>query len=637
MLKYFFLCMGMAASLYAQDTLQVVDLAAIKVSTNIVQNELKSAARNVSIISQKDIALSPVKTLDGILQYALNLDVRSRSPLGVQSDISIRGGNFDQTLVLVDGIKMNDPQTGHHSLNLPVPIEMIDHIEVLQGGASRVFGPSAFSGLINVITKKNLDKHIVAEVAVGQYGLQKYALAAGFTSGKVSAMVSASKVKSKGYTHNTAFDRDMAYGKVDWAQKYGYLTVQGGYYGNDFGASNFYHPKFYEQYEETHARFLALTQNVQFSNKLSGTLNLSYRRHNDLYDFDKYRFSNIQNVNFHQSEVYDAEWKMRYLSNFGASAFGLEWRSEGILSNRLGDDLDSPKPVKNYEEVFYSKSKVRQNMYAYLEQQKQWNKFKLAGGALLNYNSQFGVNVYPGLDASYFLTGNSTLYASANRALRFPTFTELYLNTSTVQADPNLLPEKAMHYELGYKYFDSIFNLSASLFYKATKDAIDKVKRPSQAVPTIENIDHINMGGFDFQGQLSFANLWHKPKSVLQKVQFNYAYLLADRKEEGFQSFYSLNYLRHKLSTGVFLRLAHKLNATVWYTFKKREGQYQWDAETAPVAYRPVHLLDMRVDYNLGMIGLYFDLKNALNYNYYEYGFVEQPGRWASVGLKVQL
>ncbi|MCR9063578.1 MAG: TonB-dependent receptor [Cytophagales bacterium] len=619
----------------AQDSLQY-NLAEIKVAANLTESGLRSTARNVMIIDQKDISMSPVRTLDGILKYALNVDVRSRSPLGVQGDISIRGGNFDQTLILVDGIKMNDPQTGHHSLNLPVPLEMIDRIEILQGGASRVFGPSAFSGLINIITKKEVQENVILEAATGQFGLQNYSAFGGVKVKSISGFASVSSLTSDGYAYNTAFDRKTAYGKIDLNQKNGYLTLQGGALQNDFGASNFYHPKFNNQYEETGSTFFAVTKGQQFSNKLSGTLNLSVRKHNDLYDFNNYRDSLIQNVNFHETEVLDAEWKMRYLSKIGASAIGVEWRKESVLSNRLGDTAKEAVQVKDYPEVFYNKYKSRTNFSAYLEHQTKWEKLMISAGTLINFNSQFGTELYPGVDVSYFLSDNHSVYSSLNRSLRFPTFTELYLNTSTVKADPNLLPEKAINYELGYKFFQKGFSLTSSVFYKKTTDAIDKIKRPELEVPTMENIDNINMAGIEFGAQFNFAQHVSKSDLFLQKLQLNYAYLTADRREEGFQSFYTLNYLSQNAGLGSFFRLTKGLNAVVWYTFKQREGSYQWDSTSPILDYRPVNLLDVRIDYRYRFAEVYLDLKNLLDYSYYEFGFVEQPGRWMSVGIKLK-
>ncbi|MGK0138310.1 MAG: vitamin B12 transporter, partial [Algoriphagus sp.] len=581
-----------------------------------------------------EIEESPVKTIDGILQFALNVDVRSRSPFGVQADISIRGGHFDQTLIMIDGVKMNDPQTGHHSMNLPVPLEQIDRIEVLQGGASRVYGPSAFSGVINIITKTSVTHVSNVGVGLGQYGLSKLEANLGFGNKVSQTFLSVSKIHSDGYTTNTSFDRFTGYAKTILEQEKGYLSIQGGLMDNKFGASNFYHPNFFKQYEETNSRFLAISENHNFSNVLTGSLVGSIRGHDDLYDFNGYLGTLNDRVNFHKTTVFDIDTKLRYLTGFGSSSIGLEWRQEGVISNRLGDIVESPKEVGGYPEVFYDRSKKRQNLSAYLEHQKRGDKWLISGGTLVNFNSQFSTELYPGVDVSYFLNNGVTLYGTANKSLRFPTFTEMYLNTSTVKADPNLLPEKAINYEFGVKYFSNWATITSSVFYKKTTDAIDKVKRPELEVPTMENIDNINMAGFEIQSQFQVAKRLEKKNFGLQKLQINYSYLIADRNEAGFQSFYTLNFLRHKLSSSAFLRIARGLSASLVYTYKKREGAYQWDKDSPVLTYEPVHLVDARVNYSMKWLDVYIDVNNLLDYSYYEFGFVEQPGRWLSTGIK---
>jgi vitamin B12 transporter len=631
-LNYLFLFL-LPVSLAAQDSLSY-NLSEVKVAASISSSELKSAARNVTVIDRKEIAKAPVQTVSGVLQYALNVDVRTRSPYGVQADVSIRGGHFDQTLVLLDGIKMNDPQTGHHSMNLPISLDMIERIEVLQGGASRVFGPSAFSGVINIVTRKQMDSNVLVDLAAGQHGLRNVGVVGAFKGLKVSANV----LQSDGYTYNTAFDRKTLYGNWFFAKKNDVLRIQGGVLLNHFGASNFYHPKFNDQYEETNAAFLAGTWQRQISKKLESTLNFVYRKHNDLYDFNNYLqdANTLRLVNFHQTDVYNADYKLKYNWLAGISSFGFEYRSEGILSNRLGKEKLNPKPVKGYETEYYSYGLIRNNFSAYLEHQNRWNSFLISAGTLLNFNSQFGTEWYPGVDISWFPAAGQTVYASVNRSMRFPTFTEMYLNSSTVKADPNILPEKAVNYELGYKWFKKQWNLGATIFYKQTKDAIDKIKRPDQEVPTMENIDNINMAGAEWNSSWSPLK---KENAVVQidRVMLNYAALVADRKEDGFQSFYTLNYLKHKLTGGLSLLLYTNFSLSFYYSYRDRAGAYQWDAVTVPEPYKPVHLIDIRADYRLRKIGFYLDIRNLGNYRYEDFGFVVQPGRWISGGVKVSL
>ena len=98
--------------LNAQDVLNI-DVNEVVISSNRAQN-LKNIT-NIQIISLKEIENAPVQSIEDLLEYAMNVDIRQRGRQGVQSDISIRGGSFEQVLIMLNGIKLNDPQTGHHN------------------------------------------------------------------------------------------------------------------------------------------------------------------------------------------------------------------------------------------------------------------------------------------------------------------------------------------------------------------------------------------------------------------------------------------------------------------------------------------------------------------------------------------
>ncbi len=632
MYRYILLWVILPFASMGQDSTRIKDLDAVTVTANISASEIRKTARNVTVIDRRTIENAPVKTLDGILQYALNVDVRSRSAFGVQADISIRGGHYDQTLVLVDGVKMNDPQTGHHSLNLPVPLQMIEKIEILQGGASRVFGPSAFSGVINIITRKPQESGGSVNLAVGQHKLMDYGTYASLVLKKFITTAAFDMIKSNGHAYNTAFEKMSGFVKVEALLKNGSVDLQGGLMQNDFGASNFYSPKFYDQYEKVEAGFLGLNWNQNLSNTLHSVVRVNWRRHHDLYDFNKYLETNLPAVNFHRTDVWDAEWKIKKVSKLGRSAAGAEWRSEAVLSNRLGDVVKTPVRVQGYDSTFYTRAKTRSNVSLFAEHQVKAGKFNISGGTMLNLNSQFGTQWFPGVDIAYPLGEVTTLYSSINRSLRFPTFTELYLNTATVKGDPDLKPEKALTYELGVKQGTADYNGTLSVFYRQTQDAIDKIKRPDQPVPVMENINNINMFGVEVSTVVQLEKYFRS--KALKQLTMNYAYLNADRKEEGFQSFYTLNYLSHKFSAGLNLELIPGLSWDIWYTLKIREGNYQWDAQTPAVDYKPVKLVDTRLSYSIGKVRLFADINNVFNQKYFEHGFVEQPGFWFTMGMR---
>ncbi len=168
---------------------------------------ISNLTRDVVVINTDDIKLMPVNSFQDLLQYTGGFDLRQRGINGVQSDVSIRGGNFEETLVLIDGIKISDPQTGHHNLNLPFSLENIQRIEILKGQGSRVFGPNAFSGVINFITKKGNNNSFFLETLGGENHYFEGNIGGSYSLGFINNYISFSKSKTDGYRHNTNFDR----------------------------------------------------------------------------------------------------------------------------------------------------------------------------------------------------------------------------------------------------------------------------------------------------------------------------------------------------------------------------------------------------------------------------------------------
>jgi iron complex outermembrane receptor protein len=159
----------------SNDSLQVksFELGEVVITAGRTPVEAQQAARIVSVITKSEIERSPVQNLNDLLRFVAGVDVRQRGAFGAQADISIRGGTYDQTLILLNGVNVTDPQTGHHNLNLPIDLESIERIEILQGPAAKSFGPNAFNGAINIITGNSKHNHIRSSGMVGQYGLKK--------------------------------------------------------------------------------------------------------------------------------------------------------------------------------------------------------------------------------------------------------------------------------------------------------------------------------------------------------------------------------------------------------------------------------------------------------------------------------
>src|SRR5690606_26206287 len=175
----------------------------VTIQGNRIQIPFSRQNRDITILDQAIIASLPVKSVNELLYYVAGLDVRQRGPWGTQADIRIDGGTFDQTLVLLNGVKITDPQTGHNMMNIPVSLNTINRIEVLKGAAARVYGINALNGAINIITKQSAENTLNAHLYAGSsfekdtsnqklYGGYGLDIVASFAGKKMNHLLSAS-------------------------------------------------------------------------------------------------------------------------------------------------------------------------------------------------------------------------------------------------------------------------------------------------------------------------------------------------------------------------------------------------------------------------------------------------------------
>ena len=165
----------------------------------------ENANENVIVISKEDLQNSPAQSIDEVLQQYVGMDIRRRGANGVQSDISIRGGSFEQVLILLNGIRMNDSQTGHNSLNIPVDLSNVERIEIVKGPAARRFGQNAYAGVINIVTKTSSEEKIKSTISYGDFNTYSTSASGTFGTEKFTNLLQVSSDKSDGYRHNTDY------------------------------------------------------------------------------------------------------------------------------------------------------------------------------------------------------------------------------------------------------------------------------------------------------------------------------------------------------------------------------------------------------------------------------------------------
>ena len=609
------------------------------------------AYRLITQVSHAQIEALPIQSVADILQYLPGVDVRTRGANGAQADISMRGGTFDQVLVMLNGVPLSDFHTGHYALNIPISTELIERVEVLQGTSANLHG--AFSGAINIVTKSKVQgtKDLALKLTAGMNGLVNPEIAASINKDEAIFNMSGEYSRAEGYyapnptekearaCQNSDFQLANIYFQTRWKG----LDVQVGAQWKDAGLGMGYGFGSQDQFDATRTAF----GSAKYEHRWGAwrlDAQASYRA-----NYDRYEWHRGQRLygNFHFAQTASAALSTHYASQIGTMSFGVSVRNENMHSTNLGDTINPNGQVPNVEGFPLSQVRVldlvkggnRFHTNYYAEQTFYYAGLAASIGINGTFNTQFGHHLGGGANIGYDFHKGGTLYANANRSLRMPTFTDLYYNAGNQLGNRNLKPEEAWLLSVGYKgewkLGTTISNagtlsIAADWYYRWGKNIIDWIyvpedtKRPFHA----ENQQQVNATGVE----LSVAyrlNEWLRCVSV----DYAYTYLDLDLKEAGSRY---LDYLSHKLSIHLEHGIYKGLGASWTVRFQKREGQYN-NADGIVENYVPVLLLDGSIFWQNRYLRVSADCTNITNTRYYDYGGILQPGAWAKISIKAKL
>ena len=204
---FFAICGIKAQKKVKIDSFQTQKLDEVVLSSNRLETPFRQNSKTIQILNTDQIRQSGVTHIVDLLQQIAGVDIKRRGAGPTQADLNIRGGTFDQTLLLIDGIKLDDAQTGHHTLNFLPPPQMVERIEIIKGPAARVYGQNAFTGAINIVTKKEIPKSLTLNLQQGNYDQTNGSIFLGKPGEKTSVMGFFSKNTSDGYRYNTDYDQ----------------------------------------------------------------------------------------------------------------------------------------------------------------------------------------------------------------------------------------------------------------------------------------------------------------------------------------------------------------------------------------------------------------------------------------------
>ncbi|MBQ3742748.1 MAG: TonB-dependent receptor [Bacteroidales bacterium] len=613
----------------AQSRVETIDK--VTVSATRVPVALHSSARIVTLMDSLTIASAPAETVNDLLKYALGVDVRQRGAMGMQTDISIRGGTYNQVAVLLDGINITDPQTGHNSFDFPVNLCDIERIEVLEGPAARVYGTSSLLGAVNIVTRKPFDKSVSASLEGGSFRSFGATASAALGYDRGFGSISAGYQRSDGFSRNAAGGLNSDFGAVKafahGAHDFGprEISWQAGVSNKDFGSSTFYSSKFDDQFEHTLKTFASVKS--EGKGALHFTPAIYWNHGEDRFELfrnapEKYPF------NFHKTNVAGANLNFRVDSRLGQTAFGAEARHERIVSTNLGERLAQPQGV-------YVCGLSRTALNLFLEHHVVLGRLSASAGLTTVYNTgnREGVRLFPGFDANLRLSDAVRLYASYNTSYRMPTFTELYYSVGGHLADPNLKAEKLRALEGGVKFLGRGVRAFASVYYNRGYDLIDWIKDTSLGddAPWMSvNHTRLNTLGQEVSVRLSLPELLNRPGFFFRTLQLGYSHQSQDKAlEANLRSVYSLEYVRHKVVAQAGFRFWENLALDLSWRYV--------DRSTGSELMAPYNLLDAKLDYDFPRLNLYVRANNLLNRTWYDFGDIPQPGLWLMAGVAFHL
>lgn len=586
--------LGMIVVIQGQE--KAGDIDTIQVQGKLISTPYKNANQNITIISKAEISNSPAKSIDEILQQVPGMDIRRRGANGVQSDVAFRGSSFEQVLLLLNGIRMNDSQTGHNSLNIPVDLEDVERIEIIKGPAARRFGQNAHAGVINIITKINTGKKVKISAEGGDYETYGFGMNAQLGNEKFSNSLQANSATSQGYMHNTDYEIRNVFYQSRLGIKNGDLKLQAGFSEKKFGANGFYSsPKATEQYEEVQASIVSLAHQQTFG-KLKLNSNIYWRRGQDMYLFNRQNPDIYRNM--HIGNNVGGEVNSSYSWGLGTTGVGVELRKEFLASNNLGDRN------RFVSQVFF------EHHFSLLDK-----KLNITPGISWANYSKEGNFFYPGLDVGYNFDSNNKIYGNIARVHRVPTFTDLYYVSKTEQGNPDLLPENAVSTEIGYQYQNKGLLVKVSGFMRNSKNSIDWVKKTLDSpIWYAQNVGEIDTKGVELE-------LNHRIMNWL-KYSVGYTYLDTKIQESNdFVSRYVLDNLKHQFIAKLETRFLQNFTNELVYRYNDRLnlGSY--------------NLLDEKISFVKNDFSVYVLINNITNTKYTETFGVQMPNRWFHIGF----
>ncbi len=582
---------GLFSANAQENSIQNDTLNELVITSSRIDLPFKENSRTIQVVTAAEIQKMGVTNVADVLQQVAGVDVRRQGVSGMQADLYIRGGSFDQTLLLIDGIKVDDPQTGHHTLNMALPVDVIKRIEIIKGPAARIFGQNAFTGAVNIVTKDGVDNSLTAKLQAGSFHQFLGEVVGTVANENSNHIIQVGKHFSEGYRENSDFDNTSIFVKSQFNKNKLPINLLTSYNERKFGANGFYGiPSAKNQYEATQASLIGVSTEIQKGN-FTWKPRIYWRRNQDEYIYIRSNPSIYRNL--HITNKIAAELNASYESKLGVTGFGVEFSKYYIGSNNLGD---------NQREIA--------TLFVEHRFQLLHDKLDITPGIAASYFSDFDNQVFPGIDLGYSVSDNIKVYSNVGYTYRVPTYTDLYYIGPQAIGNENLQAEKALAEEVGVRFYFSKLDVSIAGFNRDSQDLIDYVRlSETDTYFTPLNIQDVQTQGIEIDASYSFTIL-----NATQKINAGYTYIDDEVKKSGVaESRYSINSMKHQVTTALMMQ---------WFKNFSTNFAYRYVERTSGISYS---VCDASANYELDQFVFSLYANNIFDEDYSETGNLPMP------------
>ena len=628
-------------SLKAQNT--EIDLDPVTVTSSLQQVKASRTGRNIVVIKGDQLLNTPVHSVDDLLRYVPGLEVQARGPYGSQSDFVIRGGTFQQVLVILDGNRINDPNTGHFSSYIPIASAEIDRIEIVKGGSSAVYGSDAVGGVIHIITKsfasknKPVAKEFNSQVIVGEYDLTNINVGGYYNNGKtaigggiLSLNTSGQQQRgTKGFVHtNTASLSINQQLNANW--QVGFRTA---YDKRDFSAQNFYTSLKMDTASEKVETFWNALKVAYTKGKSSLSFDAAYRGTEDEFLFFPHSIANHNKSKLLQGlGVFEHRFSKKTIVTTGA-----QYQFKNIVSNDRGNhDL-------NQGAAFVTVN------------QQVTNAFQINPALRLDWNELGGTELIPQLSLSYRLN-SVQLRANGGKTIRYADFTEQYNNynkppfvgSGNSIGNPDLEAETSFSYEAGADWFATEgIKVSATYFSRDYDKLIDYVVTPYSQMPRKDNL--LPGGTFLLPKNIAQVTTQGVETDLLYQKQFSNKHSLLtnlgmvwldSKSDSSTPSLYVSSHARFLANYTVrYATPRFAISTTGIYKTRSSKEQAESSALIKADLSPSYFVMNLRGEVLLmqGAVSLFGQVDNMFDDQYSDRLGAPMPGRWLMGGIRISL